>query len=151
MGRDSSVWCSTLFSWRIMGLLRGCRSSDDSVFACTHGGLWVPATGCLCWLYGADGACIVELRVNDTVLCEGGFFCGGEVDICGLTENECKQEKKGVLSVLFESIGCGGALFLWSWCARGRPLSVRRWNYSSRFRTGRSFCLVQLLNVQCIT
>lgn len=37
MGRDSSVWCSTLFSWRIMGLLRGCRSSDDSVFACAHG------------------------------------------------------------------------------------------------------------------
>lgn len=29
-------------------------------------GLWVPATGCLCWLYRADGACIVELRVNDT-------------------------------------------------------------------------------------
>lgn len=27
-------------------------------------GLWVPAPGCLCWLYGADGACVVELRVN---------------------------------------------------------------------------------------
>lgn len=50
----------------------------------------MPATGCLCWLYGADGACIVELRVNDTervTLCEGEVFWG---DICGLTENECK-------------------------------------------------------------
>lgn len=37
-GRDSSVWCSMLFfSWRIVGLLRGFRSSNDSVFACAHG------------------------------------------------------------------------------------------------------------------
>lgn len=38
MGRDSSVWCSMLFfPWRIMGLLQGCHSSNDSVFACAHG------------------------------------------------------------------------------------------------------------------
>lgn len=47
----------------------------------------------------------MELRVNDTeglMLCEGGFWG----DICGLNENECK--KNVVLSVLFESVGCGG-------------------------------------------
>lgn len=38
MGRDSSVWCSTLYSWRNLGLQGlGCHSSTDSVFACAHG------------------------------------------------------------------------------------------------------------------
>lgn len=36
----------------------------------------MPVTGCLCWLYGADGACIVELRVNDM---EEGDVMRGEV------------------------------------------------------------------------
>lgn len=40
----------------------------------------MPATGCLCRLYRADGACIVELRVTDTegvALREGGLFLSG--------------------------------------------------------------------------
>lgn len=62
----------------------------------------MPATGCLCWLYGADGACIVELRVNDmeeVMLGEGGFR--GGMFVVSLRMNA------RVLSLLFES-GCGG-------------------------------------------
>lgn len=58
-------------------------------------GLRVSATGCLCWFYGTDGACIVELRVNDTEGAGGGgWHQAREVfqgDVCGLTENECKR------------------------------------------------------------
>lgn len=39
MGRDSSVWCSTLFFVppEDYGTLQGCCSSTDSMFACAHG------------------------------------------------------------------------------------------------------------------
>lgn len=95
LGRDSSVWCSMLFclggSWHSCGLP---FLQWQCVCLCAWG-LWVPATGCLCWLYGADGACTVELRVNgmDDVMCEGGFFVAGGGSICCLTENECKQKR----------------------------------------------------------
>lgn len=67
----------------------------------------MPATGCLCWLYGADGACIVELRVNDTegvTLCEGGYSGRAGGDVCGLTENECK----GSVCAVSVCVDCGG-------------------------------------------
>lgn len=81
MGRDSSVWCSMLFfSLEDCGTPAGVPFLQWQCVCLYAWGLWVPATGCLCWLYGADGACIVELRVNDTegvTLCEGGFSGGG--------------------------------------------------------------------------
>lgn len=52
----------------------------------------MPVTGCLCWLYGVDGACIVELRVNDTERMVFSVEGGGVT--CGLTEDECKQKHK---------------------------------------------------------
>lgn len=63
-------------------------------------GLWVPATGCLCWLYGADGACIVELRVNGMeglMLYRGGFFGGGYL----LSHWEWMQAEKGFVCAVW--------------------------------------------------
>lgn len=37
LGRDSSVWCSALFFLEDRGTPAGCRSSNESVFACAHG------------------------------------------------------------------------------------------------------------------
>lgn len=97
------------------------------------------------WLYRADGACIVDLRVNDM---DGFFVVGGGwegVSVVSLRMNASKM----VLSVLSTRVGCGGERGPVG--AGDRPLGSGRWNYSSLLRTGRSFCLVQLLNVQCIT
>lgn len=54
------------FSWRIVGLLRGFGTSNDSVFACAHG-------DCECLRLDACAGFtermepgVVELRVNDT-------------------------------------------------------------------------------------
>lgn len=98
-GRDSSVWCSTLFFWRgggspeDHGTLQGCRSSTDSMFARAHGDCeCLRLDACLRWLCGAGGACVVELRVNGVK--KAGWrrdaFRRGRGYACGLTENECK-------------------------------------------------------------
>lgn len=101
--------------------------------------------------YGADGACIVELRVNGEdwmmLLWEGagrgtgtgrGTGSGwGTLSVVSLRMKASQKKKKEVLSVLFESVGCrvkGGGVGIGSpvW-ERERPLSARRRNYSSLF------------------
>lgn len=115
-------------------------------------GLWVPATGCLCWLYGADGTGVVELRVNGAEEAgRGGEARRGEVrealwGECLWSNWEWMQEFclwRLTQSTLVGSQGSGDDV-------KERPRSARRWNYISHFKHGRLFCLVQLLNVQCI-
>lgn len=55
----------------------GRRSSNDSVFACAHGDCeCLRLDACAGFMERMDGACIVELRVNDT---ERVAFVRGEV------------------------------------------------------------------------
>lgn len=68
-----------------MGLLQGCLSSNDSVFACAHGDCeCLRLDACAGFMERMELA-LWNLRVNDTervTLCEGEVFWG---DICGLT------------------------------------------------------------------
>lgn len=102
MGRDSFVWCSTLFSWRIMGLLQGCLSSNDSVFACAHG-------DCECLRLDACAGFMERMELalwSCEWMTQRGWRYAREVS-GGIFVVSLRMNAR-VLSVLFESIGCGG-------------------------------------------
>lgn len=140
-------------SWRIMGLqgwgVGGSTVPPLKVCLPVRVGLWVPVTGSLCWLCGADGACEwmtwrgVMFYKWDFLLWEGGVIrCP--------TENEWTQK---VPSVLIESVCDGrekGGLFERD-NPEGAPCLPGGGTTASCPKREELFCLVQLLHVQCIT
>lgn len=142
--RDSSVWCSMLFFFlEDRGTPARVRLLQWQCVCLCAWGLRVPATGCLCRLYRADGACIVELRVNDTA--SGGM-------------GECLWSHWGWMQGF-----CLCCLSLCRLFERGARERVRQRERESApyppgggttasYRKTREvvFVLVQLLNVQCI-
>lgn len=138
------------------GTPAGCRSSNDSVFACAHG-------DCECLRLDACAGFMERMELAlwncEWMTWKGGGCCArevlsvawGEGGICCLTENECKQNPFCLCCLSLLTVEGSRGVVWRSSCVGERPLCGRRWNYSSLLKIGRSFCLVQLLNVQCIT
>lgn len=107
------------FSWRIVGLLHGFDSSNDSVFACAHG-------DCECLRLDACAGFTERMELASWNCEWMTRRVAGWENVCGLTEDECKGSVCAV-SVCVDCLRGGQRV-----CVREGecPLSARRWNYS---------------------